>query len=126
MHRDMQNLQRQVEDFTNVLTSQRIIQREVSNEGIVQGDVDQHTKHEEEQLEHMTFEERMLKALEGINDGIKMEVSEYAGSLKPKELIDWLNAMELFFEWKPMIEGKNVQFACTRLKVRAMIWWDNV
>jgi hypothetical protein len=58
-------------------------------------------EHEEEQLEHeeepfecVTFEERMLRALEGRNDGIKMEVSEYAGSLKPKELIDWLNAME--------------------------------
>ena len=25
-----------------------------------------------------------------------MEVSDYAGSLKPEELIDWLNAMEFF------------------------------
>jgi hypothetical protein len=35
MRKDMQNLQRKVEDLTNVLASQRIIQREVSNEGIV-------------------------------------------------------------------------------------------
>jgi hypothetical protein len=30
----------------------------------------------------MNFEERMLKVVEGRNDGIKMKVSEYAGSLK--------------------------------------------
>jgi hypothetical protein len=46
----------------------------------------------------MTFEERMLRALEGRNDRIKIEVSEYSGNLKPKELIDWLNTMEFFFE----------------------------
>jgi hypothetical protein len=126
MHRDMQNLQRQVADLTNVLASQRIIQREVFDEETNQGDVDQHIEHEEEQLECMNFEERMLRALEGRNDGIKMEVSEYAGSLKPEELIDWLNTMEFFFEWKPMTEEKKVKFACTKLKGHAMIWWDHV
>jgi hypothetical protein len=35
MCRDMQTLQRQVGDLTNVLASQRIIQRELSNEGTV-------------------------------------------------------------------------------------------
>ena len=43
MHGDIQNLQRKVEDLTNMLASQRIIQREVYDEGIVSGDVDQHT-----------------------------------------------------------------------------------
>ena len=44
----------------------------------------------------MTFEERMLRDLEGRNDGIKMEVSNYAGSLKPEDLIYWFNSMEAF------------------------------
>jgi hypothetical protein len=42
MRRDMKNLQRQVEDLTNMLTSHRIIQRELSYEETYQGDVDQH------------------------------------------------------------------------------------
>jgi hypothetical protein len=46
----------------------------------------------------MNFEERMLRALEGRNDRIKMEVSKYAGNLKPEELLNWLDAMEFFFE----------------------------
>jgi hypothetical protein len=40
MRRDMQNLQRKVADLTNVLASQRIIQREVSDEETNQGDID--------------------------------------------------------------------------------------
>jgi len=68
----------------------------------------------------MTFEERMLMALEGRNDGIKMEVSKYARSLKPKELIDWLNTMEFVFEWKPMMEETRMTFSCTNLKGHAM------
>ena len=62
----------------------------------------------------------MLKDLEGRNDGIKMEVSKYARSLKPEELIDWLNSMELFFEWNPMTEEKKMKFALTKLKGHTM------
>jgi len=42
----------------------------------------------------MNFEEMILRAIEGRNDRIKMEVSEYVGNLKPEDLIYWLNAME--------------------------------
>ena len=69
----------------------------------------------------MPFDEMMLKSLERRNDGIKIEVSDYAGNLKPEELIDWLNSMEKFFECKPMIEEKKVKIACTKLKGHAMI-----
>ena len=54
----------------------------------------------------MPFDERMLRALEGRNDGIKIEVPDYARNLKLEELIDWLNSREFFFEWKSMIEEK--------------------
>ena len=37
-----------------------------------------------------------------------------------------MNSMDLFFEWKPMIEEKKVKFTCTKLKGHAMIQWDHV
>ena len=126
MRRDMQNLERRVAELTNALANQRTIQRDVSDEETKYAGVDHQGEQEEEQLERMPFEERMLRALEGRNDGIKVEVPEYAGNLKPEELIDWLNSMEKFFEWKPMTEEKKVKFACTKLKGHAMIWWDHV
>ena len=69
----------------------------------------------------------MLRSLERRSDGIKMKVSDYPlGIFKPKELINWPNTMEFFFEWKPMTEEKKMKFACTKLKGHAMIWWDHV
>ncbi|GLJ25051.1 hypothetical protein SUGI_0479400 [Cryptomeria japonica] len=103
MHRDIQNLKRQVEELMNIMENQRLKQREDNSD---EGDTDQSEEFEEEPVNHGNFEERMLSALEGKNEGIKVEVSEYASSLKPEELIDWLNEMEKFFEWKSMTEEK--------------------
>ena len=70
-----------------MLVYQRTIPRDASNEETEHGDED-HQREQEEQLEHMPFDERMLRALEGRNDGIKIEVPDYAGNLKLEELID--------------------------------------
>jgi hypothetical protein len=47
-----------------MLACQIIIQREIYNEEIDHGDVDHQGEHEEEELEWMSFEERMIRALE--------------------------------------------------------------
>ena len=107
------------------MVNQRIIPRDAFDEETKHRSVD-HQREQEEQLERMPFEERMLRALEGRNNGIKIEVPDYAGNFKSKELIDWMNSMETLFEWKPMIEENKVKFACTKLKGHAMIWWDHV
>ena len=54
----------------------------------------------------MIYEDRVLRALEGRSEAIKIDVLDYASSLKLEELIDWLTEMGKFFEWKPMIEEK--------------------
>ena len=74
----------------------------------------------------MTYEDRVLRDLEGRSEAIEIDVSDYVGSLKLEELIDWLIEMRKFFEWKPMIEEKKMKFACTKLKGHAMIWWDHL
>ena len=88
----------------------------------MEGDVE----NEVEELAHMSYEDRVLRALEGKSDGIKIQVSDYAGSLKAEDLIDWLNEISKFFDWKPMTEEKKMKFACTKLKGHAMIWWDHL
>ena len=59
----------------------------------------------------MSYEDRILRALEGRSESIKIDVSNYASSLKPKELIDWLIEMGKFFKWKPTTEEKKMKFA---------------
>ena len=57
--------------------NQRIIPRDASDEEIKHGDAD-HQREQEEQLECMPFEERTLKAIEGRNYGIKINILDYA------------------------------------------------
>ena len=67
-------------------------------------ETDEEEENEDERLGEMSYEDRVLRALEGSTEAIKIDVLDYAGSLKPKEFIDWLNKMGKFFKWKPMIE----------------------
>lgn len=99
MHREMQNLQRQIAELITRMENQRPGRGgDEFDEEIGQGGANQDIEHEEEELEGMSFEERMLRALEGKNGGIKVDVLDHVGSLKPEELIDWLNDMRNFFE----------------------------
>ena len=70
----------------------------------------QNEENEEEHLEEFSYEDKVLQALQCKNEGIKIKVYDYASSLKPEELIEWLNEMGKFFEWKPMVEGKKMIF----------------
>ena len=54
MRRDMQNLERRVEELTNALVYQRIIPRDASDEETKHENVD-HQREQEGQLERMPF-----------------------------------------------------------------------
>ena len=56
----------------------------------------------------------------------KTEVSIYARGLNPKELIDWINGMEKFFDYEETKNEKKVKFVITMLKGHASLWWDGV
>lgn len=107
MQRLVLDMQREIEWLNERLDNQEI-QR--GNE------FDEEGEYEDKRLGEMSYEDRVLRALEGRSEAIKIDVSNYVGSLKLEELIDWLNDMGNFFEWKPMAEGKKMKFACTKLK----------
>ncbi|KAH9297847.1 hypothetical protein KI387_029529, partial [Taxus chinensis] len=71
-----------------------------------EGGDEEENERDEETLNERPFEERLIKALEGKNESIKVNVPDYGGGLQPEELIDWLNRMENFFEWKTLSEEK--------------------
>ena len=117
MQRLMLDMQREIERLNEWLDNQELQRGNESEE---------ERENEDERLEEMTYEDRVIMALEGRSEAVKIDVSDYVGSLKPEELIDWLNEMGNFFEWKPMTEEKKLKFACTKLKGHAMIWWDHL
>eukprot|EP00253_Pinus_taeda_P007419 PITA_07419 len=56
----------------------------------------------------------------------KTEVSIYEAGLNPKELIDWINGMEKFFDYEETKDEKKVNLVVSKLKGHATVWWDGV
>lgn len=50
----------------------------------------------------------------------------YEGNLNLEKLIDWISVMDKYFDYENVDEDKKVEFAVTRLKGHATLWWDNV
>ena len=69
---------------------------------------------------------RLLRTVLGSAVKPKIEVSSFAGQLNPEELVDWINEMNKFFDYEEMSEDKKVNFAVTKLKGHAALWWDGV
>ncbi|KAH9715447.1 Endonuclease [Citrus sinensis] len=56
--------------------------------------------------------------------GLRIDIPEFQGSGRPKELLDWINAIEEVFEYKEVPENKLVSLAATRFRGRAAAWWQ--
>jgi len=60
--------------------------------------------------------ELLVRVLRSRKVTTKVEVSNFGGSLKLEELMDWISAMEKYFKWDEMEYVKRVKFYCTNLK----------
>ena len=66
----------------------------------------------------------LLRAISRIGKRPKMEMSTFNWRLR--ELIDWIDDMEEFFEFKEIEDLKRVKFTNTKLKGHASIWWEEI
>jgi hypothetical protein len=55
-----------------------------------------------------------------------MEVPMYEGNLNIQELIDWINAMNKYFDCENVDEDKRVKFVVTGMWGHTSLWWDGV
>ena len=70
-------------------------------------------------------EVRVLKMLMKANSGPRVEVPMY-DDLNVEELMDWINALNKYFDFEEIEDKKKVRYATTRMKGHAFIWWDEV
>jgi hypothetical protein len=56
----------------------------------------------------------------------KMDIPAYEGSLDAEELLDWIRALETYFNYEDIEDDKKVRHAITRLKGHAALWWDEL
>ena len=104
----MQALQEQMRRGMNLAV------RDESEDEREKGQVNQKEQEEEEVLN--PEEERLFKALTKIGKRPKFKVSTFLGKLNPKELIDWINELEEYFEYEEIEDLDRVRFMKAKLK----------
>ena len=57
--------------------------------------------------------------------GLRVEIFDFTGSLKPEEFLDWTNAVEEVFELKEVSCEKRVSLITIRFRERTAAWWQN-
>ncbi|CAN1222798.1 hypothetical protein LINGRAPRIM_LOCUS674 [Linum grandiflorum] len=58
--------------------------------------------------------------------GFKVEIPTFDGSLQPEEFIDWLSQVEEILDFKEVPEGRRVSLVTIRLRDRAQAWWQQL
>ncbi|MQM18642.1 hypothetical protein Taro_051636 [Colocasia esculenta] len=57
---------------------------------------------------------------------VQVDIPTFDGSLDPKIYLDWEAAMDRYFEWYEMTDGRRVRFAKMKLLGQAQTYWVNV
>jgi hypothetical protein len=70
--------------------------------------------------------ERLIKAISKMSSKTKMDIPVYEGSLNAEELLDWIRALDTYFDYEDIEEDKKVRHAVTKLKGHAALWWDEL
>jgi hypothetical protein len=55
-----------------------------------------------------------------------MDIPMYEGNLDVEELLDWIRALDKYFDYEDVEEDKKVKHVVTRLKGHATLWWDEL
>jgi hypothetical protein len=83
--------------------------------------------HEEEEIPaEDAANERLIKAIARMSLKTKMDIPAYEGSLDAEELLDWIRALDTYFDYEDIEDDKKVRHAVTRLKGHAALWWDEL
>jgi hypothetical protein len=85
------------------------------------------TEHEEEEITAKdAAHERLIKAVARMSARDKMDIPVYEGNLDAEEILDYIRALDTYFDYEDVEEDKKVKHAVTRLKGHATLWWDEL
>jgi hypothetical protein len=70
--------------------------------------------------------ERLIRVVARMGAREKMDIPVYEGNLDVEELLDWIRALDTYFDNEDVEEDKKVKHAITRLKGHAALWWDEL
>jgi hypothetical protein len=70
--------------------------------------------------------ECLIKAVARMGARAKMDIPVYEENLDAEELLDWIRALDTYFDYEDVEGDKKVKHAVTRLKGHATLWWDEL
>jgi hypothetical protein len=120
MEREIHDLRARLEDME---TSQR---RTVSAGNLSDSKSEIEVEHEEEVATEDAANERLIRATARMGARAKMDIPVYEGNTDAEELLDWIRALDTYFDYEDVEEDKKVKHAVTRLKGHATFWWDEL
>jgi hypothetical protein len=128
--RQVQNpeVERDLHNIRARLVDMEIRQRRTADIGdISESKNEDDAGHEEEEITaEDAANERLLKAVARMGAKAKMDIPVYEGNLDVEELLDWIRALDTYFDYEDVEEDKKVKHAVTRLKGHATLWWDEL
>jgi hypothetical protein len=121
MEREMRDLRARLEEME---TTQR---RGVGAAEFSDPEIEEEAGHAEEEVTaEDASTERLIRAISRMSSKTKMDIPVYEGSLNAEELLDWIRALDTYFDYEDIEEDKKVRHAVTKLKGHAALWWDEL
>jgi hypothetical protein len=120
MERQMRDLRARLEEME---TAQR---RGVGAGDLTDSEVEEEDGHEEEVIAEDASTTRLIKAIARMGAKTKMDIPVYEGNLDAEELLDWIRALDTYFDYEDIKEDKKVKHTVTCLKGHAALWWDEI
>jgi hypothetical protein len=110
MERQMRDLRARLEDME---TAQR---RTASAGDLSDSDSEIEAEREEEVAAEDASNERLIKAIARMGAKAKMDIPVYEGNLDAEELLDWIRALDTYFDYEDVEEGQESQACCHALE----------
>jgi hypothetical protein len=120
MEREMHELRASL-DAMETAQSHTVDTRDIS-----EADSENEAGHEEEVAIEDAVDERLLKVVSRISATAKVDIPLYEGNLDVEELLEWIRAMDKYFDYEDFEEDKKVKHVVTRLKGHVALWWDEL
>jgi hypothetical protein len=121
-------VEREMRELRARLDSMEIAQRCTVNVGdISEAESENEDGNEgEEVAAEDAVDECLFRVVSRIGAREKMEIPMYEGNLDIEELLDWIRALDKYFNYEDVEEDKKVKHVVTRLKGHASLWWDEL
>jgi hypothetical protein len=98
----------------------------VGTRDINEADSENEVGHGEEVTTEDVADEHLFRVVARIGAREKMEIPMYEGKLDVEEILDWIRALDKYFDDEDVEEDKKVKHVVTRLKGHATLWWDEL